>query len=118
MAGRSSGGTPPAGGEPEPEVWSPLTAGESPTGAADPRLKSRPFALNEHMHRARFTLVRRLLWLLSAVLGTGVAMLVTTRWTRLTADDVSDFVTMVFGAVLSLVGASVGFYFGGDRGRE
>ena len=96
------------------EPWSPLTAGEQLTAAADPGLRTRPFGLVEHLHRARYSLVRRLLWLLAGVLAGGVAMLLTTRWTRLTADEVSDFITMVFGAVVALAGCAVGFYFGGD----
>jgi hypothetical protein len=68
----------------------------------------------DQLNRARYALVRRLLWVLAGVLVGGVGMLVTTRWTGLTADDVSDFVTMVFGAVVALAGCAVGFCFGGD----
>jgi hypothetical protein len=101
-----------------PAPWSPLTAGEKLTGAADPGLRTRPLGLVEHLHRARYALVRRLLWLLAGVLAGGVGMLLTTRWTRLTADEVSDFVTMVFGATVALVGCAVGFYFGSDGRRD
>jgi hypothetical protein len=98
--------------------WSPLTAGEELTGAADPHPRSRPFGMVDDRYQARFALVRRLLWVLAGVLVGGVGMLVSTRWTRLTADDVSDFVTMVFGAMVALVGCGVGFYFGGDGQRD
>jgi hypothetical protein len=98
--------------------WSPLTAGENLTPAADPQLRTRPVGLTDHMHRARYALVRRLLWLLIGVLTGGVGMLLTTRWTRLTADEISDFVTMVFGATVALAGCAVGFYFGGDTRRD
>jgi len=98
----------------EPVPWSPLTVGEELTAAADPALRTRPFALLDQLNRSRYALVRRLLWVLAGVLVGGVGMLVTTRWTGLTADDVSDFVTMVFGAVVALAGCAVGFCFGGD----
>jgi hypothetical protein len=100
--------------EAEPVPWSPLTAGEELTAAADLGLRTRPVALLDQLSRARYALVRRLLWVLAGVLVGGVGMLVTTRWTGLTADDVSDFVTMVFGAVVALAGCAVGFCFGGD----
>jgi len=119
MATRSSGGdSPPPEQGPAPEAWSPLTAGEEPSGAADPRLRTRPFVITEHFHNARFTLVRRLLWLLTGVLAVGAGMMMSTKWTGLAPDEVTDFVTMVFGAILALVGAAVGLYFGGGRAQE
>ena len=104
----------PVNGDIEAPPWSPLTIGEQLTPAADPSLRSSPFTLGAHLHQARFTLVRRLLWLLAGVVFSGVAMLVTARWTLLTATEVAAFMIMVFGAVLTLTGAAVGFYFGGE----
>lgn len=105
--------------EPEPAAspWSPLTAGEVPTGAADPAMRTRAVALPDRSGQARFLLVRRLLWLAVAVVGGGVLMLASVHWTRLTADDVSDFVSMIFTAVMTLAAAAVGFYFGGEDHR-
>lgn len=109
---------PPGGGPLVPDLWSPLTTGEVATSAADLHPRRRAYVPAEQSDQARFTLVRRLLWLLALVLAAGAAMLATTRWTKLTAQDVSDFVTMVFGAVLALASAAVGFYFGSGYRRD
>jgi hypothetical protein len=57
-----------------------------------------------------------LLRLLSGALLSGGAMLATTRWTRLDSSVVKDTFFGVLLAVMTLVAAAAGFYYGaGDH---
>jgi hypothetical protein len=60
----------------------------------------------------------RLIWVLGGVLVLGAALLSTTPLTKITAQDVTDFFGIAFGAVVTLVTAATSFWFGTERGRR
>ena len=59
-----------------------------------------------------------LILVLVVVLLLGAALLSTTPWTKITAQDVTDFFGIAFSAVVTLVTAATSFWFGTERGRR
>lgn len=61
-------------------------------------------------------LAKRLLALLAGTLLLGAAMMMTRRWTQITAEDTRIFFQVAFSAIIALVSAATGFYFGSGSG--
>ncbi|CAN5427623.1 hypothetical protein BH11ACT8_BH11ACT8_01850 [soil metagenome] len=60
-------------------------------------------------------LARTLIRMLGFTIFLAVALIATRRWTHVSEDETRMFFQVVFTAVIALVSAATGFYFGSDR---
>jgi len=103
--GENSAPTKPAPTRLEPvDVWT--AAGKAP-GRAD---------IEKQREDVREFLAKWLLGLLAGTMLVGAAMMVTRRWTHISGDDTRLFFQVGFSAIIALVSAATGFYFGNSAG--
>lgn len=73
-----------------------------------PPLETVPYS-----DRIRGKIAERLLWMLAAVILLAFA----TYWrANPAADELQEFLSILFGPLIALVSAAVGYYFGGKAG--
>jgi hypothetical protein len=73
---------------------------------------------DKHTALVQAELARRLIWVLTGVLLGGAALLSTGKWTGLSAQSVSNFFSVAFGAVVTLTTAATSFWFGSRHARN
>lgn len=82
------------------------------------RIASRGrISIEERREDVREFLTRRLVWVLVLTLLLGTGLMVTRDLTGVSAEDARLFFQVAFTAVISLVSAATGFYFGSSAGR-
>lgn len=79
-------------------------------------------SIAKQREHVREYLAKRLLALLAGTILLGAVMMMTRRWTHVSAEDTRLFFQVAFSAIIALVSAATGFYFGsgsgGSHGRE
>jgi hypothetical protein len=108
-AGRG-GATRPARPALDLEAGEPALAGAGVAAPPLPPLETVPYE-----HRVRGRIAERLIWLLVAVVGLAFASF----W-RISpppaAGELKELLAVLFGPLVALVAAAVGYYFGGKSG--
>jgi hypothetical protein len=108
-----------AAGIPDAPEFSPVTVDDLPViETIKPATRTERWDPEQHRAFTQSRVTFTLIWVLIAVLILGAALLSTTRWTGITAQDVSDFFGVAFAAVVTLVTAATSFWFGTEHGRR
>lgn len=104
---------------PDAPEFSPVTVDTLPViETIKPATRTERWDPEQHRATTQSRVTFLLVWVLISVLILGAALLSTTRWTGITAQDVSDFFGVAFAAVVTLVTAATSFWFGTEFGRR